>query len=671
MDLRYQICLLTTAYMYMYHFLNLVSERPTWLESSRHHTARNAHDARTPDSLAICAGLDIANSCVHSISTACHFPLFGYDMQGKKHDEEGGVHSQTIPTMVSSDRDRTGVHADALLAWIAGAGGAVGNVGISVTAEAGLGLVAQEKIARGGLIFSAPCCTVLTAEVALADPIIGKHLREIREQLDDERLITLFLLHCKRLGSESKFSAYVNELPTEEQAHSLLPSFWPEDEQHQLFGATLFLQQLRATSKTLRAFHSEVIIAQLSERHPGAFPAPAYSLGKLHWAHAMWASRAINLPLPGGARQCLVPLLDLMNHSPGLPSTVNMERRQQLDASRGAHGKAPISGSPSGRAGSTGDGAPCVDGDVSAIYVVRSARPVASGGELYLNYGTKGNGELLRCHGFVIDDNLCDVSEIDLDALHLGSPLPALQPPQLPDGVVSCGRPGLSADQACHGDRQGATAGSKGRKHRFFLHRGMATGGEGSCLPDDLLFEARIRCASNEDERALALAATSSHDDTRVWDWSLVDWSAEDPFTAARAAMEAPAPAGAACEARTLAALIGFIETQLRNLPDTPSGPRSSCSSSNSLDSGNELARCRAEHAQRAGVYLKGQRIILEEAREELRQRAATLAGSGDEEREEKKSEAAVGNAESGTAFATSSTTKAKARAATKRGREE
>ena len=87
MDLRYQICLLTTAYLNP--CLNLVSERPTWLESSRHHTARNAHDARTPDNLAICAGLDIANSCVHSISTACHFPLFGYDVQGKKHDDEG------------------------------------------------------------------------------------------------------------------------------------------------------------------------------------------------------------------------------------------------------------------------------------------------------------------------------------------------------------------------------------------------------------------------------------------------------------------------------------------------------------------------------------------------------------------------------------------------------
>ena len=38
---------------------------------------------------------------------------------------------------------------------------------------------------------------------------------------------------------------------------------------------------------------------------------------RLGWAHAVYWSRAIVLPLRGGARACLVPLLDMANHRQG------------------------------------------------------------------------------------------------------------------------------------------------------------------------------------------------------------------------------------------------------------------------------------------------------------------------------------------------------------------
>ena len=46
---------------------------------------------------------------------------------------------------------------------------------------------------------------------------------------------------------------------------------------------------------------------------------------------------------------------------------------------------------------------------------------VACGAEVLINYGAKGNGELLRCHGFVLDENPCDVYELDLSLLNGGA----------------------------------------------------------------------------------------------------------------------------------------------------------------------------------------------------------------------------------------------------------
>ena len=44
----------------------------------------------------------------------------------------------------------------------------------------------------------------------------------------------------------------------------------------------------------------------------------------------------------------------------------------------------------------------------------KDARNSEVGDELFLNYGAKGNGELLRDHGFVLKDNPADVYELEL-----------------------------------------------------------------------------------------------------------------------------------------------------------------------------------------------------------------------------------------------------------------
>ena len=116
-----------------------------------------------------------------------------------------------------------------------------------------------------------------------------------------------------------------------------------------------------------------------------------------------------------------------------------------------------------------------------------------------------------------------------------------------------------------------------------------------------------------------------------------MDWSAEDPFAAATAAVEDKAPAGEACELRTLQALGHLLDGRLDGLPGCLSGPapraNSTLPAARSLagsSSESSAMQCHAERASDAREYVRGQREILQQAREEVERRKQALsAGRG------------------------------------------
>mmetsp|Transcript_35657 Transcript_35657/g.111969 ORF Transcript_35657/g.111969 Transcript_35657/m.111969 type:complete len:122 (-) Transcript_35657:68-433(-) len=99
-----------------------------------------------------------------------------------------------------------------------------------------------------------------------------------------------------------------------------------------------------------------------------------------------------------------------------------------------------------------------------------------------------------------------------------------------------------------------------------------------------------------------------------TWDWSLVDWAAEDPFASAAAAVaEAEgAPAGEACERRTLAALSAVVNAHLDALP---------IAKGEEVERGSVVGRMAA-----CATYVRGLREILVEARREVSKRESRLA---------------------------------------------
>jgi hypothetical protein len=141
------------------------------------------------------------------------------------------------------------------------------------------------------------------------------------------------------------------------------------------------------------------------------------------------------------------------------------------------------------------------------------SRSAASGEELHINYGAKGNGELLRCHGFAVPGNLADVHEIDLAAVGwLGTGCSV-------EVGTSCTRLDMLKKRGL-------------RRHFLF---------GGSQLPPGLLPALRVLCAESGSELSRAKSDLDDGEEEAdgkggEFDWSLVDWMADDPFEKANAA---------------------------------------------------------------------------------------------------------------------------------------
>ena len=459
--------------------------------------------------------------------------------------------------------------SDSLLAWMQESGASVEKVSIEKSALAGgLGLFAAVDIPPGGEVFRCPCRLTLTAEAAMADPSIGAALTSRASRIDRHMMNIVYLLHCRQSGLHA---AYISCLPND--VDDDLPQNWSDDEQSGWLRGTSLLWHAREGAKTLRSFHEEVLV-DLCARHPEAFPREAYNIRALCWAHAVYWSRAIGLTFPGGKREALVPLLDMCNHRPGVATaTVSL-----------------------------------VAAATEPTYAFRASGAVKRGQEIFINYGAKGTGELLRCHGFTLLDNSADVCELDLS--------------ELPSFVLShegaSRRSGLGLDACMVAERlhrvsilkMSTGSRSRGRPLVFQLFRGG--------LPPQLLPSARLLCADEGDELRAALEewqageglVGSSSSACKTFDWSLVDWSAPDPFAEANAAVEEAAPVGVACEQRTLRALEALLRAHLDALP---SAPELADDARDDAESQHDEAH--RKRRQNARVYVESQRSVLEEVR--------------------------------------------------------
>jgi hypothetical protein len=300
----------------------------------------------------------------------------------------------------------------ALLAWLEGEGCAHA-LRLGETPDAGgVGVFAARDVKRGETLVVMPAACAMRAADTRASPDDDDATADFKAALDhlrgadgapidDSARVQLLLLRERAaawtdgIRSGGRWAHYVRALPGDELTRALPLSWSDEDLRRRLAGTAMHADVLadRAALEHLSRALADANVRVPHEPTPTPtprtppFPEDAFGPDRLRWAHAVFWSRAIALPLPSwsrgagagaGSDGALTPLLDLCNHAAG--SRVSLRAR-------------------------------------GARVELVAERDVAEGEEVRINYGAKGNAELLRRHGFVLPDNPADVCPLTLDEL--------------------------------------------------------------------------------------------------------------------------------------------------------------------------------------------------------------------------------------------------------------
>ena len=296
----------------------------------------------------------------------------------------------------------------ALLAWLEGEG-CSHALRFGETPDAGgVGVFAARDVKRGETLMVMPAACAMRASDTRASPDDDDATAGFKAALDDLRgadgtpiddsvRVQLLLLRERAAAWSDEFhdgrwAHYVRALPGDELTRALPLSWSDENLRRRLAGTAMHADvledraHLEHLSRALADANARVPSDPTASQSP-PFPEDVFGPDRLRWAHAVFWSRAIALPLPSwsrgagagaGSDGALTPLLDSCNHDASARFTLR---------ARGAR-----------------------------VELV-AERDVAKGEEVRIHYGAKGNAELLRRHGFVVPENPADVCPLTLDEL--------------------------------------------------------------------------------------------------------------------------------------------------------------------------------------------------------------------------------------------------------------
>ncbi|KAK4888388.1 hypothetical protein LTR27_012711 [Elasticomyces elasticus] len=224
-------------------------------------------------------------------------------------------------------------------------------------------------------LMAVPRPLILSRERILEHAKVDQDFREVLESLGEfgttsRGAILVFLLmqaslSCpslpERAGVHSPFTDYVKALPLEE-----LPTFWTPSELQLLVGTTL----APAIAYKLKSLHREYDMLREATKDTRWFRAVHDAADFDDWLQvdAMYRSRALDFP---GIGHCMVPAIDLANHTAGEATIAIYEK----------------------------------DEDGNAVLLLRNDKPITRGDEVTITYGDeKGACEMLFSYGFLEHD---------------------------------------------------------------------------------------------------------------------------------------------------------------------------------------------------------------------------------------------------------------------------
>lgn len=279
----------------------------------------------------------------------------------------------------------------------------------SDSADLEYGVFAACNLPAGATCVTIPLTIALTEDVVLNS----------RTAMDAKRLgmtpsirtLTFVEMLLQRADPLSHFGPYLRALPVRHTD----PVSWPEEGLRLLRGSNL-LSATRRILADLRASF-DAFIPALCKADPTRYPSSVLHYSAFLWAHSSFVSRAFPLT-PDADGQLRLSAGTSMEVTVGSESTLpkatvdSAKKRQQcllplLDALNHRY-SAPIVWESGGGAFSSG-GRPTVGFAIG--------RPLIKGQEIFNNYGPKSNEELLLTYGFVLQNNPQDAYHLEVASM--------------------------------------------------------------------------------------------------------------------------------------------------------------------------------------------------------------------------------------------------------------
>jgi hypothetical protein len=281
----------------------------------------------------------------------------------------------------------------------------------------GLSGFSTHAIPSGSALLALPHAAMLTESVATASAVGRAAVAALGSapppELTGRALLYVYMIAARARGDDARFSEYLRALPTDFDD----PLWWSADAVAARLAGTNLAAAVAHRARWLRRIF-DAVVAPLTAARPADFPAATFSFRAWMWAHSCFSSRGFPArlaepPIGGGVDEgaaggavggvaggaarvvhvdggggaaagddanplaspdgspvgCMLPVLDILNHSP----TARVEWQRGADA-------------------------------VTFI----SCDAIGAGAEVYNNYGPKGNEELLLAFGFVVRENVAD-----------------------------------------------------------------------------------------------------------------------------------------------------------------------------------------------------------------------------------------------------------------------
>ena len=270
----------------------------------------------------------------------------------------------------------------------------------------GLSGFSTRALPSGSTLLSLPHAAMLTEFVA-SESDVGRAVVALLgtpapPELTGRALLYVYMIAARARG-DTRFSEYLRALPTDFDD----PLWWSAEAVAARLAGTNLAAAVAHRARWLRRIF-DAVVAPLTAARPADFPAATFSFRSWMWAHSCFssrgfparlaeppsasgdagtdesASRVVQVDGVGGAAGddanplassdgspvgCMLPVLDILNHSPVA----------RVEWQRGADAVAFI-----------------------------SREEIGAGTEIFNNYGPKGNEELLLAFGFVVHENAAD-----------------------------------------------------------------------------------------------------------------------------------------------------------------------------------------------------------------------------------------------------------------------